>query len=177
MSSVNKTLSQSNERSFTINNVYHVDGCQTKFTHHDYTGRYKSDRAIRAASKAITNLCGIKKIRGQCTLYIEMRETTAGSSKKLYAYHCKRIHLKKPLTLNNFSVYYENTIKPVKSIPIKKCKKSHKSSGRMIGYQSKLRTSHNSDARNYKSKKHTKKHTAPKSLTNKISNSIKTIFK
>ena len=176
MPSSNKSIKKPVERSFTINNVYHIDGCPTKFTHHDYSGRYESDRAIRAASKALTKLCGVKRIRGQCTLYIEMRETTAGSSKKLYAYHCKRIHLTKPLALNNFSVYYKNNIKPVKRVPTEECKKSHKTSGRMIGYQSKLRTSHNSDARNYKSK-HTKKTSKHNSLTNKISNSIKKIFK
>ena len=172
-----KSLTESGKRSFTINNVYHVDGCPTKFTHKDYSGRYEKHSAQRAASEALTNLCSVKKIHGQCTLYIEMRETTNGSNKKLYAYHGKRIHLSEPLQLAGRTIYYKNNMIPVRHIPVKKCKKSHKSSGKMFGYQSKLRSSHNSDTRNYKTKKHTKKNKETKTLTNKISNSIKNIFK
>lgn len=174
-SSSHKSLAESGKRSFTINNVYHIDGCPTKFTHKDYTGRYEKHSAQRAASEAITNLCAVKKIRGQCTLYIEMRETTAGSKKKLYAYHGKRVHLKEPLELSGRTLYYENVITPVKHIPVEKCEKSHKSSGKMVGYQSGSRSSHNSVNRSYKSKHHTKK--KEKTFSNKISNTVKGISK
>lgn len=174
--SVNKQVSSvksvsrkinSNERSFTINNVYHVDGCPTKFTHNDYTGRYEGKDARSAASKALTKLCAVKKIRGRCTLYIEMRETTQGSPHNLFAYHCKRIHLKIPHEVNGHIHYYTNKVKAV-DIPTEKCAKSHKSSGRMIGYHSKLR-SHPHKQPKSKSK--------TMSLTKKISNSISSIGK
>jgi hypothetical protein len=170
-SSKSRSLKASGKRSFTINNAYHVDGCPTKFSHKDYTGRYIAISAQRAASKALSELCRVKRIRGQCTLYIEMRETTQGSSGKLYAYHCKRIHLAKPLELNGRMVHYFNKVKPV-AIPTEKCKKSHKSSGRMISRSSKLRSHH--------SKKHTHSHKSKtnksKSMTKKISNTMKRTF-
>lgn len=140
-------------RSFTINNAYHVDGCPTKFSHKDYTGRILSKHPMRAASKTLTRLCHVKKIRGQCTLYIELRETTAGSSGKLYSYHCKRFRLKNPIQLNNKTIYYMNKCKKV-DIPKEKCVKSHKSSGRKRSY---LKLS------KYKSKSHKSKKNKTKS--------------
>lgn len=162
-----RSLKASGKRSFTINNAYHVDGCPTKFSHGDYTGRYIAISAQRAALKALSELCRVKRIRGQCTLYIEMRETTQGSSGKLYAYHCKRIHLKKPLELNGRVIHYYNKAKPV-DIPTEKCPKSHKSSGRMMSRSSKLR-SHHSGKHSQKSHKTHKS----KSMTKKISNTMK----
>jgi len=163
-----RSLKSSGKRSFTINNAYHVDGCPTKFSHKDYTGgRFISSSAQRAASKALSELCRVKRIRGQCTLYIEMREITQGSSGKLYAYHAKRIHLKNPMELTGRVVNYINKIKSVR-IPTEKCKKSHKSSGRMVGVHSKM----------LRSKKHGSKSSSrsthkSKSLTKKASNTVK----
>ena len=169
----------SKERTFTINNVYHVDGCPTKFSHADNTGRYIGKIPSRAASKALTNLCDVKNIRGQCTLYIEMRETTQGSSHKLFAYHCKRVHLKSPVEINGRVFNYTNKIKSV-SIPTEACPKSHKSSGRMVGYHSKMRSSYKSKHKK-PSNKHTKKSKSiVKRLTNSMTSlkkSVKSIFK
>ena len=163
-----RSLKSSGKRSFTINNAYHVDGCPTKFSHKDYTGRYISISAQRAAKKAFAELCRVKDIRGQCTLYIEMRETTQGSTHKLYAYHGKRVLLKKPLELPGRVVHYAIDAKPV-TIPTKKCKKSHKSSGRMVGVHSKKLYSkiHHSHHSSHKSKK------SKKSMTKKASNTVK----
>ena len=163
----NTLLSKSSsERTFTINNVYHIDGCPTKFTHNDYSGRYKSSSAQRSASKALTKLCSVKKIHGSCTLYIEMRETTQGSLHKLSAYHCKRIHLNKPIEVNGRMFHYKTKITPVDNIPTEQCKGSHKSSGRMTGYHSKSLKSH-------KHKSSTSHKT--KSIINKVSNTMKSI--
>lgn len=168
----------SKDRTFTINNVYHVDGCPTKFSHADNTGRYTNKIPSRAASKALTNLCNVKKIRGQCTLYIEMRETTQGSSHKLFAYHCKRVQ-KTPVKLNGYELIHKNIIKSV-SIPTEACPKSHKSSGRMVGYHSKMRSSYKSKHKK-PSNKHTKKSKSiVKRLTNSMTSlkkSVKSIFK
>lgn len=144
------TLKNTGNRSFTINNAYHVDGCKTKFSHKDYTGRFIGKSAQRQAEKALTELCHAKGIRGQCTLYIEMRETTQGSKHKLYAYHAKRMKYPEPIVYGDgkFKREYYNKAKSVR-IPTEKCKGSHKSSGRM-------RSSHK------KSHSKTKKHSSKK---------------
>jgi hypothetical protein len=173
-----RSLKASGKRSFTINNAYHVDGCPTKFSHNDYTGRFIASSAQRAASKALSELCRVKRIRGQCTLYIEMRETTQGSKGKLYAYHAKRIHLKTPMELSGRVVNYQNKVKPV-SIPTKKCKKSHKTSGRMVGVHSKMLRSkkHHSHHASHKSKSMTKNvGNTVKSTVSSIKKSIKKMF-
>ena len=157
------TLKSGDKRSFTINNVYHVDGCKTKFSHKDYTGRFIKISAQRAASAALTQLCNVKKIRGQCTLYIEMRETTQGSKHKLYGYHCKRIMYDKPVMRGDIAFNYYNKCTRVR-IPSEKCEKSHKSSGRMKSYKHKHINKYSSKS----SLRHTKKtHKSHKSHTKK----------
>jgi hypothetical protein len=155
-SSKSRSLSSSGKRSFTVNNAYHIDGCKTKFSHKDYTGRFTKRSAQRAAMNAMTELCHVKKIKGQCALYIEMSETTQGSKHKLYGYHCNRVKKDKPLVIPGRSTYkYDMICKPVR-IPIEKCKQSHKSSGRMRSYKR-------------VSKEHTTKHTKKnKSFINKL---------
>ena len=143
------TLKNKGNRSFTINNAYHIDGCKTKFSHKDYTGRFIGKSAQRQAEKALTKLCHAKGIRGQCTLYIEMRETTQGSKHKLYSYHAKRMKYPEPVVYGDgkFKREYYNKAKSVR-IPTENCKSSHKSSGRMRSFHKK---SHS------KTKKHSSK--------------------
>ena len=124
------TLKNTDKRSFTINNAYHVDGCKTKFSHKDYTGRFIKISAQRAASSALTQLCHVKRIRGQCTIYIEMRETTQGSKHKLYGYKCKRVKYDTPVERAGIKFHYYNKCVRVR-IPTENCIKSRKSSGRM----------------------------------------------
>ena len=170
------SLKNTGKRSFTINHAYHVDGCPTKFSHGDFTGRFLAFTPQRAASKALTQLCHLKKIRGQCTLYIEMRETTQGHSGKLFAYHAKRVHLKKPIILpNGVERWYHNFTKPVERVPTEKCPGSHKSSGRMVGHHSKLR-SHSHMVKPSKSRKSSRRRHSKmtrKSMTNKAGNAVK----
>ena len=129
--SKSRSLKSNNARSFTINNAYHIDGCKTKFSHKDYTGRFTGHSSQRASMKALTKLCSVKNIKGQCSLYIEMRETTQGSNHKLYAYKCNRIKKDKPLIIPGQAPrHYDMICKPVR-IPKEKCKKSRKTSGRM----------------------------------------------
>ena len=117
-----------NKRTFTIHDALHSDGCQTKFSNKDYTGVYVSSNPSGAAKKALSQLCRVKKIHGQCTLYIVMRETTQGSSKKHFTYKLNRIKLAKPIDLKGRLIHYTNKSKSVDSIP--KCKRSRKSHGR-----------------------------------------------
>jgi hypothetical protein len=158
------SLKNTEKRSFTINNAYHVDGCKTKFSHKDYTGRFIKISAQRAASSALTQLCHVKRIRGQCTLYIEMRETTQGSKHKLYGYHCKRIKYTEPVMRAGIAFNYYNKCKRVR-IPSEKCAKSHKSSGRMKYYKHK---SSSKLSKSYKSSKSSKSSKASKSSKSKL---------
>ena len=130
MPSRSKSSMKEGERSFTIEMAAHVDGCPTKFSRKDFSGRYISRTPSGAASKALTQLCNVKKIRGQCTLFLKMRETTQGSKKKDFLYNVKREKLSEPIEITKgVSVEYKNRVKSVDSVP--NCKKSHKSSGRM----------------------------------------------
>jgi hypothetical protein len=171
MSSKSRSLKSSGKRSFTIHSAHHVDGCPTKFSHNDYTGRFTAHTPDRAARKAISLLCHKKKIRGQCTLYIEMRETTQGSSHKVFTYKGKRIHLSKPIEIGTKGeegyrvIHYQPIVKAVDRVPTEKCSKSHKSSGRMTGYHSKMLSD----------KKHSGRHSVSKksrSMTKRASNAV-----
>jgi hypothetical protein len=140
------------KRSFTIEFAAHVDGCPTKFSRGDYSGRYISRTASGAAKKALTELCASKRIRGACTLFLKMRETTQGSAKKVFMYHAKRVKLAEPIEITKgVKVYYQNRVVSVDENQIPKCKKSHKSSGRMMKHVSKAKKSKKS--KSIKSKK------------------------
>ena len=93
------------DRRFTIHDARKSDGCPTKFKSKDYSGIYENKAPCAAAMKALTQLCRAKKTKGQCTLFITMREITQGNNKKangepkLYHYKVKREKLAKPLEL------------------------------------------------------------------------------
>ena len=120
---------QKGKRTFTVHDARHVDGCQTKFKSKDYSGVYVSSSPAGAARKALTQLCRVKKVHGQCALFITVRETTQGSAKKQYSYKLNRVKLSEPLELKGRVINYTSKAKSVDSIP--KCKVgSRKSSGR-----------------------------------------------
>lgn len=73
----------------------------------EVNGRHVQDRGVysinresgsprSAASKAFTQLCEKRRMKGQCEIRFAIRETTQGSKKKVYFYHGKRVTLKKP---------------------------------------------------------------------------------
>jgi hypothetical protein len=156
-STKSRSLKESGKRSFTINNAYHIDGCTTKFTRKDYEARLTGNSAQRAAMKALTGLCKVKKIKGQCALYIEMRETTQGSKHKIYAYKCKRVKKDTPLVIGDRTYNYDMICTPVNSIPTKKCSKSRKSSGSMRSQRSISKSKKSKLSRKMKSKSKSKK--------------------
>ena len=97
-------------RSFTIVDVTKHGGCRTKF----HGGLYKSRNPVGAARKAFTKFCKAKRIRGVCTLFVTVRETTAGSKKKTYTYKLNRHKLAKPLVRRpkggkEFVIEYKST--------------------------------------------------------------------
>tara|TARA_B100000963_G_C22561282_1_gene641486 strand:+ start:1012 stop:1416 length:405 start_codon:yes stop_codon:yes gene_type:complete len=120
------------DRRFTIHDARKADGCPTKFKSKEYSGIYENKAPGAAAMKALTQLCRSKKTKGQCTLFITMREITQGNNKKangepkLYHYKVKREKLAKPLELKGRVIEYKNTCKSIKELPKKEkgCKKS-----------------------------------------------------
>ena len=119
-------------RTFTVIGAFTSKGCPTKFRKNTtYTGKSPS----AAASKAFTELCRVKKLRGVATFYITMREKTQGCSDKEFSYLLRRHKLDKPLvrfegTKKEFTIKYKNTIKS-SAVPSKSTKCKGKSSGRM----------------------------------------------
>ena len=122
--------SKSAKRTFKVVSVVNKDGCETKFNPGRYTGTHRS-----AARKAFTKLCHHKKVKGVCSLYISVQETTQGSGKvevddnkkgkvvkKCRIYKVDRVKLTKPVvmlegTKDEFFRKYETKSKSVKSVP------------------------------------------------------------
>lgn len=114
--------------SYVLINVHKNDGCPTKFSRSHFVNRNPS----QAAKKALTELCNTKRIRGQCSFYVTIQNTTNGhiNKGKKYMYKCSRVKLDKPIVLaNGVEFNYTSECKSVKSIP-KSTSKCIKSSGR-----------------------------------------------
>ena len=84
-------------RSFTIAGAAKRAGCTTK----GLGGRFINRTPAEAARKAFSELCRIKRIRGVCTLFVTMRDTTKGGklNGKLYTYKLQRQKLAKPMIM------------------------------------------------------------------------------
>lgn len=119
-------------RSFTVVDARRIDGCPTKFALRGETGRYISRDPRGAAKKAFSRLCRVKRIRGQCAMYLSVRETTQGSSDKTFTYKLNRFRLPEPVEVKPGVVReYGTAIKAVKEMPTT-CKSGKgKSSGPM----------------------------------------------
>ena len=123
------------QRRFTVHEARKSDGCPTKFKSKEYSGIYESSAPSSAAMKALTQLCRAKKTKGQCTLFLTVREITQGNNKKangepkLYHYRVKREKLAKPIELKGRVIEYKKTCKSVKELP-KKVKGCQKSAGK-----------------------------------------------
>ena len=122
-------------RNFKIVDLVNKDGCKSKF---NVDGRYTAPASggpVDAARKAFNEHCRVKNIRGQCTFYVTIVESTLGSSDKKYSYMFKRTKLSEPrtITLNGTSVTYEySTVgNKVDKVPVKCLSKKVKSSGRL----------------------------------------------
>lgn len=118
-------------RSFKIVKAGKHDSCKTKFNEGKYIG--KTPGAV--AKKAAKELCRVKRIRGVCTLYIAIQETTQGSKKKVYTYKCHRRKLKVPIILmegtdSEYVVEYKMEATPTDKININDCKDPDQSVGR-----------------------------------------------
>ena len=132
MGTKSKRSNNSDVRTFKVVDAVNTDGCATKFKHGRYTGNPQG-----AARKAFTRLCNLKNVKGKCTLYITMQETTQGSGKvemnndnnkkgrvvkKQKSYLVERVKLKEPVVMfegtdKEFKRLYATKSKAVKSIP------------------------------------------------------------
>ncbi len=117
-------------RSFTVVDASKFGGCKTKFR----GGKYVSKSPSGAAMKAFSSFCRLKRIRGVCTLFVTVKETTRGSKGKLFTYKLNRNRLKVPIirfegTPKEYVVEYTRKAKSVKVVPA--CKKAGQSVGVM----------------------------------------------
>lgn len=114
------------DRTFTVEEI-RKSGQQNKSGTHKKTkgsgGRFvakaKTNQSIISkAKKAFNRACNKKDIKGQCTLDVTMRETTAGSDKGVYKYKCKRVLKDKPVEIMRDGVkqvsLYDTFAEPIK---------------------------------------------------------------
>ena len=80
---------------------------ETKFLVRGDSGRYLNRNPASAAKKAFRQLCGVKKIRGQCAMFISMRETTQNSSDRVFTYKLNRRKLPEPVVVGGIKRVYE----------------------------------------------------------------------
>ena len=126
-----------NMRSFTIDHVLNKKGCPTKFHNKDYTGRYVGRDPASAAKKATSQLCRVKKIKGECVLYVDIRETTQESSDKIFKYKVSRKKLKVPGPFGNeFELVAKSMNKKTTKTKSPKCTEPGKSRGRKVSIKS-----------------------------------------
>ena len=117
-------------RSFQLVNVLNSSGCPTKFK----PGHYVKSSAQGAANNAFNKLCNLKNIRGKCSLYVTIKDTTRGHSKhgKEYTYKAERVKLSEPVirfegSPNEFKILYKVNSDRVKNLnTIPKCNSSRK---------------------------------------------------
>ena len=124
---------------YTVEKAFHSDGCPTKFKGKSGSGRFTSKSPSASAKKAISSLCQRKKIKGRCSLYVVIRETTQGSKNKEFAYAGRRVLKETP---SPFGHKYDIKLEKItpEELEKKTCKKSYKTSGKMKSSHSKLLT-------------------------------------
>jgi hypothetical protein len=76
-------------RSFTVEKIETSSG--KKKGSENLGGRFISSTPAGAARKVGSKVCRSSNVKGQCTLYVTIRETTQGSNHKEFTYKVKRI--------------------------------------------------------------------------------------
>ena len=123
---------KSGKSSFRVVGVFKSNGCPTKFPEEN---RFESSSPEGAVRKAFTQYCNRKKIRGQCSLFIKVENTTNDHKfkGKVYTKKCTRHKLDKPVvrlegTPNEFVIEYETKVKSVNSVTKRSMASSSRSS-------------------------------------------------
>ena len=119
-------------RSFTVIDLTKSKGCKTKY----HGGRFISRTPRGAASKAFSEHCRVKRVRGTCTLNVVVKETTQGSKHKVYAYKLHRKKLANPIIRfegqpNEYVIEYQPHAKSIKQADIPIACMGTQSRGRM----------------------------------------------
>ena len=118
-------------RSFAVVGVQKEDGCATKY---NVESRLVSANPRSAAQKAFSRLCNLKRVKGKCTLFVTVEDTTRGHSKhgKKYTYKVDRRKLAKPIVLqkgtpNEYKIRFAVSARKntVRMNPKKNCMTTH----------------------------------------------------
>jgi len=89
------------DRSFTIDAIYR-QGNKIRYS----GGRYISSTPSGAARKAFSQASRHMRNKGRLTLEVHMRETTQGSSKKIFKYKVSRINESTEIQRNGETIVY-----------------------------------------------------------------------
>lgn len=98
------------DRSFTVDALY-KSGSRLRKT----GGRYISITPAGAAKKAFSQYYREHNIKGKITLEVHVKETTRGSSGKVFKYRVSKIQQHREVQRNGETIVYEYTTK-VKSL-------------------------------------------------------------
>lgn len=93
-------------RSFTIESVKRGSR-NIRFT----GGRYISESPMGAAKKAFSQACRFEGAKGRCSMVVSIRETTAGSDKKVYKYKASRIVEHSQVERDGMIIHYKYATK------------------------------------------------------------------
>lgn len=94
------------KRSFTLEEVRR-SASGAKKGKSNVGGRFESRTPASAAKKAATRVCRMSKIKGQCSLVVHIRETTAGSAGKVFKYKVRRVLKPRTVMRNGVKVTYK----------------------------------------------------------------------
>ena len=136
---VRKSSKGIDKRTFTLEDAVDHKGCRDKVLPKGYIGNYLGSSPMQAARKALTKICQLTNVKGRCSYFIVLRETTQGSSKKVFIYKVRREKLDEPGPFGN---EYRSVAKSVKSFPGCKTDKSKMSVGKTIEKSPKRRVKH-----------------------------------
>ena len=112
---------KSGKRSFTIVNVTSKAGKYKKLlggaNRLENRGRYVSSTPVGAAKKAFSNVCGNylgrHKLKGKCSMVIEVKDITAGAPTygKRYKYHIQRDIVNRKVKVKGKMVNFKYDVK------------------------------------------------------------------
>lgn len=156
------------KRTFTLEDAVDHKGCRDKVLPKGYVGNYLGSTPAQAARKALTKICQLTNVKGRCSYFIVLRETTQGSNKKVFIYKVIRQKLEEEGPFGN---KYKSVTKSVKSFPGCKTDKSKKTVSKTLSEKPSKRVRHSISKKRLserKSKRSTKRKSSKKSSKKSI---------
>lgn len=77
----------------------------------EHTGGHFKGTPMAVAKKMASRFCRHTKIKGQCTLFVTLKETTKGSKNKEYTYKIKRVKSTKTIERGGIEITYKYEFK------------------------------------------------------------------